>query len=267
MNYNTAILKKYVANAPLALAIERVVESKLYPLYDLRKPVLDIGCGEGLFAHIVFKDKIETGIDPDTTELRRANELGAYSELLECYGNNITKPDSSFNTIISNSVLEHIPDIEEVFVEAYRLLKPGGCFYFTVPSDKFEQYTFLTQLFQFLKLSKLEKYWRGFFNKFWVHYHCYTPNEWGAIGVRHGFKVEQAFAYCPKKVCMLNTFLTPFGLPGMIIKKTFNKWVVFPKIRSILLRPILGLVGKMISGAEKDSNGGLVFVALRKPLK
>ena len=61
---------------------------------DLRSKVLDIGCGEGLFANIVFDEKIETGIDPNLTELERANELGGYSELLECNGNNIPKPET-----------------------------------------------------------------------------------------------------------------------------------------------------------------------------
>ena len=76
-----------------------------------------------------------------------------------------------------------------------------------------------------------------------------------------------SYAYCPKRVCMLNTFVTPFGLSSMIIKKIFNKWVFFPKLRFLLLTPFMGLINKLIIGAEKDDNGGLVFVALRKPLK
>ena len=66
---------------------------------------------------------------------------------------------------------------------------------------------------------------------------------------------------------MLNTFLTPLALPSIVIKKIFNKWVFFPKLRFILLTPFMGLINKLIIGAEKDSNGGLVFVALTKPLK
>ena len=267
MKYATDIEKRYFSNAPLGLAIERIVEAKLYPLYDLKKPVLDIGCGEGLFASIVFDEKIETGIDPNPRELERANQLDGYSDLLECYGNNIPRPDESFQTIISNSVLEHIENVDEIFAEAYRVMKPGGYFYFTVPSDKFEQYTFLTQLLQFLRLTKLEKYWRNLFNNFWVHYHCYTPVEWADMGEKHGFEVETSYAYCPKRVCMLNTFVTPFGLSSMVIKKIFNKWVFFPKLRFLLLTPFMGLINRLIIGAEKDDNGGLVFVALKKPLK
>ncbi len=266
MKYAQDIEKRYLSNAPLALSIERIVESRLYPLYDLKKPVLDIGCGEGLFANMVFDEKIETGIDPNPKELERAKKLGGYGELLQCYGNNIPKPDESFETIISNSVLEHIENVDEILEEAYRLMKPGGRFYFTVPSDKFEQYTFLSQLLQFLGLKSLERYWRRFFNKFWVHYHCYTPDGWAELGEKHGFEVEASFAYCPKKVCMLDTFLTPLGLSSIIIKKIFNKWVFFPKLRFILLYPYIGLIKKMIKGAEEDNNGGLVFVALTKPL-
>ncbi|MFX6965391.1 methyltransferase domain-containing protein, partial [Acinetobacter baumannii] len=56
-----------------------------------------------------------------------------------CFGTDIDKPDGSYETIISNSVLEHIPDLIPVLKEARRLLADGGTFYVTVPSDRFER--------------------------------------------------------------------------------------------------------------------------------
>ena len=54
-------------------------------------------------------------------------------------------PMDCYRTVISNSVVEHIPDFQSVLREAYRLLAPGGRLYLTVPSDKFDQYTWISQ--------------------------------------------------------------------------------------------------------------------------
>ena len=41
--------------------------------------------------------------------------------------------DESFNSVLSNQVLEHIDDVEKVIAEMYRVLKPGGYLCVTVP--------------------------------------------------------------------------------------------------------------------------------------
>ena len=42
--------------------------------------------------------------------------------------------DSSVDLVVSNSALEHIKDYKSVVNEVYRILKPGGYFYLSVPS-------------------------------------------------------------------------------------------------------------------------------------
>ena len=44
-----------------------------------------------------------------------------------------TYADEEFDIVVSNDVLEHIPSYKAAFAEAYRVLKPGGKFIFTVP--------------------------------------------------------------------------------------------------------------------------------------
>ena len=43
--------------------------------------------------------------------------------------------DASFNTVISNCVIEHIPDNDAVLAEIFRVLRPGGVFATTLPSE------------------------------------------------------------------------------------------------------------------------------------
>ncbi len=265
MNPPNVILKSYIENTPLALAFERFVEAKIYSELNFQKPILDIGCGEGLFVKLAFSEKFETGIDPNSRELARAKELGGYKELIQCWGDKIPKPDSSYQTVISNSVLEHIPDVLPVFREAFRVLSPGGRFYLTVPTNMFDKYSIIYQTLSLLGLKKLAAKYSQFFNSFWKHYHYYETEGWLNLAESAGFQVEKSQTYNSKGYCLLNDFLAPFGLFGMITKKIFNRWTLAPWLRGVIFSPIIPISRKLLNGAEHAQNGGLLFVSLQKP--
>ncbi|MBT7952308.1 MAG: class I SAM-dependent methyltransferase [Gammaproteobacteria bacterium] len=250
--------------APLALAFERIMECRILSEQTFERPVLDLGCGEGLFAKMLFVEQVDTGIDPNQHELDRARELEAYAEVIQCKGDNIPKPDGSYNTILSNSVIEHIPDIIPILNEAYRLLKPDGRMYLTVPSDKFEQYTLGSQFLSFFGMQELQKKFRRFFNRFWDHYHFYTPEGWQKIISEAGYEVEDVRSYGPQKVCLMNDFLVPFSILEFFTKKIFNRWTLFPGIRKIILSPATYIGSYILRDAELCEAGGLVFLSLRK---
>jgi len=264
MKLRKNILQEYLAEAPVPLALERVVEGAIYNRYEFCHPVLDVGCGEGLFAKILFGEQIDTGIDPNQKEIERAGELGAYHELLICHGDSVPKPDNSFKTIFSNSVLEHIPDLEPVLKEINRLLSPGGRFYMTVPSNYFDKYTVINTMLSALGLSAAAERYRRFFNSFWKHYHFYTLEEWQKIAERNGFNIVDAFTYNPRKLCLLNDFLVPFALPGFITKKMTNRWSLFPNTRKFLMQHLAFIFKPFLAQAEKCEDGGLVFMVLTK---
>ena len=101
---------------------------------------LDLGCGDGLLTMILLEEtgpREIVGVDPDPAETARAQELGIYASVHTCGGANVPEPDSSFDWVLSNSVLEHIDGIEPVLGEVARLLRPGGEFIFTVPGPGF----------------------------------------------------------------------------------------------------------------------------------
>jgi SAM-dependent methyltransferase len=50
--------------------------------------------------------------------------------------------DDSFDVILCNHVLEHIPDDQKALSELYRVLKPGGWGVFQVPQDLSREVTF-----------------------------------------------------------------------------------------------------------------------------
>ena len=249
---------------PIPLALERVVEGKIYNKYPFETPILDIGCGEGVFAKMLFQGRIDTGIDLNTKEIKRARELGAYNELIVCQGDAIPKPDNSYKTIFSNSVLEHIPKLDLVFQEIHRLLVPGGRFYFTVPSNYFDQYTVANTLLTKFGFHFAAKKYRKFFNNFWKHFHYYSLLQWKELVLRHSFEIIDAYTYNPRKLCLLNDFLVPFSLPGFVTKKLTNRWILFPAIRRHLMARLSGIFTSFLYDADRCEAGGLVFMALTK---
>jgi SAM-dependent methyltransferase len=97
---------------PYFRALLRAVEAPYYEDFTLPSPVLDIGCGDGHFAKLVFDRKIDVGIDPWHEPIQEARKYEGYESLIECDGSRIPVPDGYFSSAFSNSVLEHIPHVQ-----------------------------------------------------------------------------------------------------------------------------------------------------------
>jgi SAM-dependent methyltransferase len=97
--------------------------------------VLDVGCGAGtdslVAAQMVAPDGRITGIDMTPQMLakarRAAEEMGLDNvEFVEAEAEQLPFPDESFDVIVSNGVIDLIPDKDAVFSEFLRVLRPGG---------------------------------------------------------------------------------------------------------------------------------------------
>lgn len=249
----------------MPLAIERTYECHILSQKTFVAPVLDIGCGDGLFTQILFKDKIDVGIDPQSIEISHAQSLNCYNQLIQCYGNSVPFADKYFKTILSNSVMEHIQDIEPVLKEAHRVLADDGRVYLTLPTNKFDQYSVVFQVLKLLRLDKTAERYGKFFNSFWRHYHYHTVAGWEQLFKKMGFVVEESQEYLPKVNAVLNDFYSPFSLFSFVQKKFFNTWFLFPGLRKAFA-PLYYAVYKSISFEKKPqpNTGGLVFFKLKK---
>lgn len=256
---------EYVSLAPLPLALERSVECTLYVGREIARPVLDMGCGEGLFAHVLFAEPLDTGIDPMRKELERAKALGSYEELIEAFGDKIPKADGSYRTVISNSVLEHIPDLQPVLREIFRVLEPGGRFYATVPSDRFASFSAGSIALSGAGLKGAAAAFRKRYDRFWAHHHAYSLQRWRATMEDAGFAVDEAFTYGSRRFCVTNDLLVPLSGPSLVLKKLTNRWTVAPALRRRLAGIASGALERVVRDAARPGGGGLVFLALRKP--
>jgi len=97
--------------------------------------VLDLGSGAGtdslVAAQMVGPSGRVTGIDMTPEMLsqarRGAETMGASNvEFVEGEVERLPFPDSSFDVVISNGVIDLVPDKDAVFGEIFRVLEPGG---------------------------------------------------------------------------------------------------------------------------------------------
>jgi len=97
--------------------------------------VLDLGCGAGtdslVAAQMVAPTGTVTGLDMTTEMLERARRAAAEMEqgnveFVEADAERLPFADNSFDVILSNGVIDLIPDKEAVFAELYRVLIAGG---------------------------------------------------------------------------------------------------------------------------------------------
>lgn len=266
MKFKKDFLRNYIKEGPLPLAIERSLECEIMARQVFERPILDIGCGEGLFSYILFDEPVDVGIDPNEKEIERAKAYAMYTEFIQCSGEKIPKEDGKFNTIFSNSVLEHIPDVELVLTEAKRLLSNNGSFYVTVPTDKFDKNTSINKVLTFLNMHGLAQKYRDFFNNFWRHYHYYSVEKWKTLFEKCGFMVLETIEYDSRDICIIDDFLAPFCFFEWVTKKVFNKWILFPGLRNIFLSPAYLLSCSLIKRFEDKKECGIVFFHLKKNL-
>ena len=97
--------------------------------------VLDVGCGAGtdslVAAQMVGPDGSVTGIDMTPEMLAKARNSAAemqaeHVEFVDAEAERLPFADASFDVVISNGVIDLIPDKEAVFSEVFRVLRPGG---------------------------------------------------------------------------------------------------------------------------------------------
>jgi SAM-dependent methyltransferase len=102
------------------------IEKELEPVGPyLKGRVLNAGCGERDITQLLKSWQAETVDNCDI----QTSIPGAFL----CDLASIPKPEQSYDAILCNAVLEHVPDAEVVMMEFHRLLAPNGYVVIAVP--------------------------------------------------------------------------------------------------------------------------------------
>ena len=112
-------------------AMMKIFEGRLHR----RGTILDVGCGRGELLWAAREAGWEfAGIDPSPAYLSWANEhLGIQGRLATI--EEAEFPAEHFDAVVMGGVIEHLYTPFSTLQEVWRVLKPGGIFYFDAPNE------------------------------------------------------------------------------------------------------------------------------------
>lgn len=243
-------LSMYLAERPLFLALIRAKEMWLWQKHlPLKKPVADVGIGDGFFAKITFK-KIDIGLDLPDSRMNEAKRVGVYDRIIEFDGRKIPLKNGSVNTVVSNCVLEHAEDLSALLTEIYRILKTKGVFITTVMAKPWEE-----NLVGSIIFGNSYKSWMRIKQ---VHLNLLSYQQWKQVFIKSGFTVRENIGYLTPEACKWLDICHYLSLPSLISYKLTGKWTFIPNLFPVRL------IEKIFEKNCDSEESGAIFWVLIK---
>lgn len=145
--------------------------------------ILEVGCGAGNFVNNIPRYLEYWGVEPNIGMVDQANKrldrvlLGSFQE------NDQQIPDSYFDIVICNDVIEHMEDVD-LFLERIKIkLKPNGFLIGSIPNVRF-----IENILRFL----IQKDWKytewGILDK--THLRFFTEKSLKRLFEENGFQID-----------------------------------------------------------------------------
>jgi SAM-dependent methyltransferase len=217
--------------------------------------ILDLGCAEGKIGGILFNDRRIYGLDNCWELLSQNKRADTYRTLILADACKMPLKDKTFGCVFSNSVIEHIPDLDSLLSAVKNILKDRGLFIFTVPSDKFGEYLFFSAVFSNLRLNSLAEKYINLRNKRLNHFHCYDHNIWKQRLEQNNLKIIGYSYYISKKAAMAWDFLAAIAF--IMNKLKLHKLIEY--LNTVSLQHLRRIV--RLDSARNDSGAGLLIIA------
>lgn len=168
--------------------LQRSIEANIWDLCNFRRSILEIGIGNGEISAGLFKkhSQIDVGIDVDNSGLETARATNKYKKVFCINAENMPFKSASFNTVVSNSSFEHIISDLKAVSEVARVLKKGGYFFVTVPSEYLPQWvlSYEEKRNKNTAKEKLES-----FNNRTQHFHYHSFSEWRKVFLKNNLSI------------------------------------------------------------------------------
>ncbi len=213
--------QQFLAYRPMFFSYLRPFEANLF--YErknqFKDKILDYGCGDGFFANLIFNEaEIDYGLDVGSSRINEAKKIKCYKDLLVYDGQKIPLKDQEVNTVISNSVLEHIPDINSAVKEIERVLKPGGMFFTTVMTANWGKSLWGNQ------------FWSGYeqmMKNKQEHHSLLSISDWEKVFLDSGFKLHNKITYLPPNIAQAMDRAHYLSIGSLFSYKLIGKWVIW----------------------------------------
>ena len=194
-------------------------------------PILDLGCGDGFIANELFQKQLDFGIDISEAVIEEAKKNDFYKEVFCTSAHNLPFEDNSIGGVFSNCVLEHIPNLDKVFSEVSRVLKPGGYFIASCNNNYYYSYD---QAFNFLEsINKKELLSTMVKKENELHNHVSVFNEEDYLKFlsNNSLHLEKCIYYSPKNIIK---FVSLWDTLSKYKKKSKRDFIPLSFIESLL---------------------------------
>jgi len=250
-------VKKYLENRPAFLAMIRSQEAILFQKGQqfFQQPVLDFGCGDGFFAGLVFgKNKIAVGLDIANSRIKEAKKERTYKKIVTYDGKKIPYKNNYFQTVISNCVFEHLPNLNLSLQEIFRVLKPEGYLITTVMTDNWNKYLFGKKIFG--------QWYVDFMRKQQQHTNLLSEKQWINKFKKNNYKIIKKNGYLDNNQAQKLDLWHYLSLPSLLTYKLLGQWIIFPRFtKQIYSTKITKIV---LSKPRSKQNCALFFVLQKK---
>lgn len=248
LHIDASTFRVLVSTLGPSLGFWRAAEVAALRRQQFVRPILELGCGDGLVSSLVL-NRIEIGVDPYGEALAKAAARGLYDRLEAQPIERVRLEPQSAGTVISNSVLEHVAAIGPVLETIRQVLKPGGCFIFTVPTESLHRWLMLP----------LARYaaWR---NIRYEHLNLWPIEQWRQRLEAAGLEIENVLSYFRRSqvaawdaIDVLQTF------------RLLRKHLIAPAWRSMPSRwlDVFSEEASKLNFASAAPGGGRLIVARR----
>jgi 2-polyprenyl-3-methyl-5-hydroxy-6-metoxy-1,4-benzoquinol methylase len=206
--------------------------------------LLEVGCGDG--TKLVTLNElgwVVEGVDFDHNAVASARKKGLVVSVGGLEQQHYT--DATFDAIVSNHLVEHVPDIYAMFSEALRVLKPGGHFVAYTPNAASAGHRIFKQNWRGLEPPR--------------HLQIFTPLSLANLAQSVGYEVE---------VCGAS------GRGGAILVKSYKLWRGKSGVNEIeklnkvdrFFAEALGFAEGLVARFNNSLGEEIVLIA-RKPVK
>ncbi len=218
----------HLREIPYFRSILRAVEARYYQGLDLPHPILDVGCGDGHFASVAFERPIDLGVDLHPPSLLEAQRRRSYRLLLRANGTRLPLQDGSVSSGFSNSVLEHMPGLDNVLEEVGRVLRPGAPFVFTVPNPGYRSELSFPRFLARLGLRSAARAYGDYFMWMSRTRNLFYEDEWKKRLGKVGLAVERTERYFSPSALHALEWGHYFGAPCLLPRWLAGKWILAP---------------------------------------
>lgn len=218
----------HLRDLPYFRATLRSIEARMMSEVELEPPVLDVGSGDGHFASVFSEAEVEVGVDPAFKPTMEAKRRGVYKLLVQAEGAITPFPPAYFGSAFSNSVLEHVDNLDPVLAEISRVLKPGARLAFTVPNPGYRTKLSLPRTLSGLGLQGLSKAYEAWFMRVTRTKNLLDEQEWGDRLKRAGMRLEHSLRYFSPAALRTLEWGHYFGSVCLLPRWLTGKWILAP---------------------------------------